>query len=180
VGSVPDGVGSLKWFPFISREHHDDVIRAKDEVILALQSQIAVLNARLSEPINVKVEMPAPVATPTPAASTDVEKRDKKPKPLQEIDYSTLNEKDPVQMAALAAEEFGGRIPAPAVLARWYTMVQMSCIHGRRKRQQQANQTGSVATLEVHLLPEQAPVLPRDPNVPQAILDAIAAAERGT
>jgi hypothetical protein len=171
------GVTPLRWMPWISREHHEAVIAGKDEVILVLQSQNAVLNARLSEPINVKVELPPPNP-----ASNQVEKqeeyRERKPRPLKEIDYSTLNENDPLQMATLAAEEFGGKLPAPVTLARWYNMVRMQCAYGRRKRQKQADQTGSVATLEVHELPVEAPVLPQqDPNVPQAILDAIAAAE---
>jgi hypothetical protein len=178
VGSVSDGVGSLKWFPFISREHHDDVIHAKDEVILSLQSQIAILNSRLSEPINVMVEMPAPVVPSSQVEKQEV--RERKPKPLKEIDYATLDENDAAQMAALAIQEFERR-PSPIELGRWYAQVRMQCQHRRRKRDIESDKTGSVGTVTVKASGDivvSPPEAPKD--VPKEILELIAAAERGT
>ena len=171
----------MKWIPWISREHHEAVVAGKDALILSLEAQNAVLAERLAEPVKVTVEFPKRSDRPKQTDSPAKEKAPRKPKPLQEIDYSTLDERDPVQMARLALDEFGGKLPPPHVLGRWYAQVRMQTLYAKRKRQAQTDQMGNVGTIIVDELPK-SPEAPQDPSiseVPQHILDLIAAAEGG-
>lgn len=172
----------MRWLPWIGREHHDEVIAAKDALICSLEAQNAVLAERLAEPVKVMVEFPKRLV---PAKTADnispAKEKVKKPRPLDEIDYSAIDPKNMAQMADLAIREFG-KIPAPDILSRWYAQVRMQIIWSKRKRAEQANKTGSVGTIVV--TEDGVPSIldkPQDPaaSVPQNILDMIAAAERG-
>lgn len=172
----------MKWFPWISREHHEAVIAGKDALIRSLECQNAVLAERLAEPVKVTVEFPERLSAPKAPESPAKEKMPRKAKALPEIDFATLDERDPIQMSALAAQEFGDKLPSPYILQRWYSQVRAQIQYSRRKRQQQADQTGSVGTIIVD--PEQVsaagPAAPPPPtNVPAHILQLVEAAERG-
>jgi hypothetical protein len=177
----------VKWLPWISREHHESVVAAKNDLIRSLEAQNAVLAERLAEPVNVKVEFPKKLANSRPSESpAGREKSPKEPKTKKaaEIDYSTLNEKDAGQMAALALDEFGGKIPPPHILGRWYGQVRMQILYGKRKRQQNSDQTGSVGTIVVNPDDTSVSSLPAISSetldaVPQSIRDLVAQAERG-
>ena len=170
----------MKWIPWISREHHEAVVAGKDALIRSLEVQNAVLAERLAEPVKVTVEFPKRAASVKTAdnISPAAKERVKKPKPLQEIDYSTLDERDPVQMARLALEEFGGKLPPAHVLGRWYSQVRMQTLYAKRKKQAQVDQTGNVGTIIVDELPKPTQDAPPS-DVPQHILDMITAAEGG-
>jgi hypothetical protein len=170
----------VRWFPWISREHHESVIAAKNDLIRSLEVQNAVLAERLAEPVKVTVEIPRlrHSSKPSESPAKDVAIRTPKKKPLAEIDFSTLDPRDMPQMAALAVQEFGTKLPSPMTLDRWYTQVRMQINYAQRKKKIQADQTGSVGTIVVE---EQTPVAPPETpqDVPQHIIDLVAAAERG-
>lgn len=111
----------MKWLPWVSREHHQDVIAAKDALIRSLEVQNVMLLQRLDEPISVSVQMPENFTLLQPAivkrrkdAAAGPESR----KDIREVDWAKVDADNPFVMAELASREFG-RLLSPIELADW-------------------------------------------------------------
>lgn len=140
-------------WPWISREHHQAVIAAKDALIRSLETQNAVLAERLAEPIAVSVQMPENFALLQPA----IVKRKKEaaagheaPKEPLEVDWANVDANNPFVMAELAAREFG-RMLSPVELADWTRRVrhQIRAAKDQSVRTPQIPQVGTLATKQV-------------------------------
>ena len=154
--------------PWISREHHQEVVAGKDALIASLEVQNAVLAERLAEPIAVTVQMPENFALLQPA----IVKRKKESmagpesqKDAPEVDWANVDANNPFVMAELAAKEFG-RMLGPVELAEWTQRVrrQIKMAKDQGIRTPQIPQVGTLET--------------QPKEVPAHILTAIAEAER--
>jgi len=156
--------------PWISREHHQEVVAAKDALILSLEAQNAVLAERLAEPVSVSVNLPENFALVQPAVVRHRKANAPSPavhKEPQEVDWANVDPNNPFVMAELAAQEFGRQL-TPIELSQWVQRVR-----GQISRAQEVAgrtpQIGTVGTLET-----KQPTKP----VPPEILARIEQAER--
>ena len=141
-------------FGFISREHHVEVVAAKDALIQSLEVQIAVLAEHLAEPVAVTVQLPENFAMVQPAV---VRRRQDPSKPnpskgAKEVDWANVDVNNNFLMAELAAQEYG-RMLSPVELADWMTRVRRQVAFAA----QQAGRTReipNVGTLETKPVPE--------------------------
>lgn len=108
--------------PWISREHHKEVIAAKDALIESLEAQNAVLAERLAEPVAVTATLSDNFVLVQPAVV-----RHKKPhevkgpdsrKDAAEIDWANVDPSNNYLMAQLCAQEYG-RMVSPLELSDW-------------------------------------------------------------
>ena len=154
-------------FPFISREHHAEVVAAKDALIRSLEAQNAVLAERLAEPIAVTVKLPEDFAMLQPAVVR--RKRPQDPsqansrKEAKEVDWANVDLGNPFLMAELASQEFG-RMLSPVELADWMKRVSRQVALAKQQGIR-TPEIPSVGTLETK-------------PVPDHILEQIAEAER--
>lgn len=156
--------------PWISREHHQEVLAAKDALILSLEAQNAVLAERLAEPVAVTVQLPENFTMVQPAVVRHRKKESLSPdsrKDAPEVDWANVDANNPYLMAQLAAQEFG-RMLAPIELADWTTRVRRQ-IQAAKEQEIRTPKIPNVGVLETH-----APAR----EVPARVLEAIAAAER--
>jgi hypothetical protein len=113
--------------PWISREHHLEVVAAKNALILSLEAQNAVLAERLAEPVAVSVKLPENFAMVQPAVvrrrKADAPSPDAV-KEAPEIDWSTVDPDNAATMAMLAVQEFG-RMVGPVELDQWARRVKL-------------------------------------------------------
>lgn len=139
----------MKW-PWISREHHLEVVAAKDALIASLEVQNAVLAERLAEPVAVTVQMPENFTLLQPA----VVRRKKEPatgldshKEAPEVDWANVNANNPFIMAELASREYG-RLLSPIELAEWTARVrrQIKAAKDQGIRTPQIPQVGMLET----------------------------------
>ena len=142
--------------PFISREHHAEVVAAKDALIQSLEAQNAVLAERLAEPVAVTVKLPEDFALVQPAAVRRKRPQDpSQPNPRKEaaeVDWANVDTQNHFLMAELAAQEYG-RMLSPVELADWMTRVRRQVSMAT----QQAGRTReipTVGTLETKPVPE--------------------------
>jgi hypothetical protein len=140
--------------PWISREHHLEVVAAKDALIRSLEVQNAVLAERLAEPVAVTVQMPENFALLQPAI---VKRRKESPagpephKEAPEVDWANVDPENPFIMAELAAREFG-RLLAPIELADWTARVRRQ-IKAAKEQGIRTPQIPQVGTLETKQVP---------------------------
>ena len=142
--------------PWISREHHIEVVAAKDALIASLEEQNAVLAERLAEPVSVSVNLPENFAMVQPAVVR--RRKESAPSPVQhkepvEVDWANVNPDNPFIMAELAAQEFG-RMLSPIELADWTRRVRQQIVAAK----EQAGRTpkvGTVGTLETKPVPPE-------------------------
>jgi hypothetical protein len=159
--------------PFISREHHEAVLAAKDALIRTLEVQNAALLNRLAQDIHIDMKMPEgerPADASPEAANVQ---RGPRRKALQ-IDWSRVNEDDPEELARIAAAEIGTQVP-PYALSRYISSLKTNIKRAKLHKQLEAAKTGSVATLVTVVDPEPID----EESIPQDIKDRIAEAERG-
>jgi hypothetical protein len=108
--------------PWISREHHKEVIAAKDALIQSLEAQNAVLAERLAEPVAVSVTLPENFAVLQPAIVRHKKHQDPKSpadhKDAKEVDWANVDPSNNYLMAQLCAQEYG-RMVSPIELAEW-------------------------------------------------------------
>jgi hypothetical protein len=131
--------------PWISREHHLEVVAAKDALILSLEAQNSVLAERLAEPISVSVNLPENFALVQPAVVRNRKVNAPSPdavKETPEIDWSTVDPDNAATMAMLAVQEFG-RMVGPVELDQWSRRVRLQ-IAASKMRGGGAPQIGSV------------------------------------
>jgi hypothetical protein len=158
----------VRW-PWISREHHDDVIRAKDAQIRWQQETIFALEARISAPVAVTVKLPEDFAVLAPAA---VELRRRRPvdtstpgkEQSAEPDWANLDINDNVALAKAAAYELGG--PAsPYVLAQTIRQIKAQATRAKaeklRRTLEEAN-VGTIATAEAGTANAQPDYVPEN------------------
>ena len=152
---------------FISREHHAEVVAAKDALIRSLETQNAVLAERLAEPVAVTVKLPEDFAVLQSAIVR--RKRPQDPsqpatrKEAKEVDWANVDLGNSFLMAELAAQEYG-RMLNPVELADWMRRVSRQVAFAK----QQDNRTPEIPNVGT---------LSTKP-VPQDVLDKITAAER--
>ena len=108
-----------RW-PWVSRGMHLEVLAAKNEVIHQLQRHVASLEELIKNPAPVEVKVDFVQNVPPPFVRRIREKKpdDSLETPVAPVDWATVNDNDPVQMARLAAEEFGRRL-SPHELSEW-------------------------------------------------------------
>lgn len=155
--------------PWISREHHQEVIAAKDALIASLETQNAVLVKRLAEPVSVSVQLPENFALVQPALVRRRKEGLPSPVPRKEapeVDWANVDADNPFIMAELAAQEFG-RMLSPIELSDWMLRVRRQ-INAAKEQAGRTPQIGTVGTLET--------AQPTKP-VPPEILAKIEAAE---
>jgi len=165
--------------PFISREHHESVLKERDRIIAELHAEVARMDKRAETPIAVTVKLPDDFAVLAPAFVRPTRgKRDVKPEnsmPLESIKWHEVNEEDPDAIAKIILAENGGRLLAPQILAQATARVQ------RRIRQAKVHQTlrqMEVGTMDARVPPsvrvEEQPV-----EIPDEIRERIEMADRG-
>ena len=149
-------------FGFISREHHAEVVAAKDALIQSLEAQNAVLAERLAGPVAVTVKLPEDFALVQPALVRRKRPQDPETprKDAKEVDWATVDINNPFLMAELAAQEYG-RMLSPVELSDWLIRI-------RRQIAMAKQQGGSIPTMPMS----------ETTTVPAHILEKIAAAER--
>ena len=155
--------------PWISREHHLEVVAAKDALIASLEVQNAILAKRIAEPLSVAVQLPENFALVQPAIVRRRKENQPSPdarKTAPEVDWANVDANNPFIMAELAAQEFG-RMLAPIELEQWTVRVR----HQIAAAKEQAGKTPQIGT--VGMLETKQPVKP----VPPEILAKIAEAE---
>lgn len=157
--------------PWISREHHQEVIAAKDALIASLEVQNAVLAERLAEPVAVSVTLPETFAMVQPALVR--RRKENAPSPTAhkeptEVDWANVDANNPFIMAELASQEFG-RMLTPIELSMWTQRVRNQ-ISVAQEQSRRTPQIGSVGLLETKP--------PSSRPVPPEILAKIAEAER--
>ena len=149
-------------FGLISREHHAEVVAAKDALIRSLEVQNAVLAERLAEPVVVTVKLPEDFAMVQPAVLRRKRQQDSETprREVREVDWANVDISNPILMADLASQEFG-RMLSPIELSDWVKRVARQVVI--------AKQGGS-----------GIPTMPMSETtaVPPHILEKIAAAER--
>jgi hypothetical protein len=144
--------------PWISREHHTEVVAAKDALIASLEAQNAVLAARLAEPVSVSVQLPENFAMVQPALVRHRKEGAPSPAPRKEapeVDWANVNADNPFIMAELAAQEFG-RMLSPIELADWTRRVRRQ-IQSSKEQASRTPQIGTIGTLETSLPPRAVP-----------------------
>jgi hypothetical protein len=142
--------------PWISREHHLEVVAAKDALILLLEAQNAVLAERLAEPISVSVNLPENFAMVQPAVVR--RRKDGAPSPVThretpEVDWVNVDPDNPFIMAELAAQEFG-RMLSPIELSDWTQRVRRRIIDAQ-EHLSRTPKIGTVGTLETKQVPPE-------------------------
>lgn len=156
--------------PWISREHHFEVIAAKDALISTLKAQNAILAARLAEPIAVTVEMPKDFALLQPAVMRR-RKPDEAPRKTDvDVDWANVDENNKEQIAKIAADELGGMV-SPVVLAQTVARIRRQVRDAKREKVLNAMRSATVGTVGTPTEPEN--------YVPSAVRDLIESAERG-
>lgn len=111
--------------PWISREHHTEVIAAKDALILSLEAQNAILAERLAEPVAVSVSLPENFAVVQPAVVRHKKPHTASPDPrkeVPEVDWANVDPNNSYLMAQLAAQEYGRQL-GPIELSEWVQRV---------------------------------------------------------
>lgn len=143
-------------FGLISREHHAEVVAAKDALIRSLEAQNAVLAERLAEPVSISVKLPEDFALLQPALVRRKRQQDpSNPNPhkeVQEVDWANVDENNAPLMATLAAEEFG-RMVGPVELAEWRARVHRQILHAKQSGLRNP-EIPNVGTLETKPVPE--------------------------
>lgn len=144
--------------PWISREHHREVIAAKDALIESLQAQNAVLAERLAEPIAVSATLPENFALLQPAIVRRKKENAPSPEPrkeVPEVDWANVDANNPYVMAQLASQEFS-RILSPIELMEWTQRVkrQIAAAKDQNIRTPRIPVVGTLQTKEVpaHIL----------------------------
>ena len=158
----------MQWFKkdSISREHHNEVVAAKDELIRTLLAQNAVLAVRLEEPIGVTVKLPdgfalvQPAIVRTKARPTRLEDPDQ---PEQDIiDYSNADENDPVVIAKIAAREMGPGPHNAYALGQVVNRIRTHIREARSKKLRDSQTAGNVGTIHTTEPPEvPQPYIPK-------------------
>jgi hypothetical protein len=164
----------MAW-PWISREHHAEVVAAKDAIIDWLGSQNDALRERLAQPVAVTVQLPEGFALIQPAIvrSPRAQQQDSKP-----INWANVDENDAEEMALLAAREFGRRV-SPDTLSRWTIAAKIKIRAARRdKKAEAALQSGVVGIAGEQPESAESPVKEVSAYVPAAVREMIANAER--
>jgi len=143
----------MRWL-WISREHHREVIAAKDALIASLEAQNAILGKRLAEPVAITVQMPENFALLQPA----IVRRKKEPvagtepaKVPVEVDWANVDPDNPFVMAQLAAQEYG-RMVSPIELAEWTARVRRQ-IRAAKEQGIRTPQIPQAGTLETKPVP---------------------------
>lgn len=138
----------------ISREHHEEVIAAKDALIQSLEAQNAVLAERLAEPVAVSVTMPSDFTLLQPALVKRRKPEETAPvsrKDAPEVDWATVDPNNLGLMAQLAAQEYG-RMLSPIELGDWMTRVRRQ-ISAAKDQNLKTPQIPSVGFLETKPVP---------------------------
>jgi hypothetical protein len=160
-------------FPWVSREMHQEVVAAKDQLIASLREQIAALGKRLDAPVAVTVELPKDFAVIQPAVVDAPGRRRKQPtSPVSPIDYAEVNENDPVQLQTLVNYHLGERA---GKANRWEKrqildgiLVKISAARGDKMRKAMLQATAA-----------RNGETPDPQNVPQHLVDLIETAAKG-
>jgi hypothetical protein len=140
----------VQW-PWIGREHHEEVVGAKNAQIRWQQETIAALEARLAAPVSVTVKLPDDFAMVTPAI---VSHRRRKPvedaggarKEEEPIDWANLDENNPEDLARVAAREIGGKT-TPYVLAQTVARIKTNIVREKLQRNRRTLESSSVGTI---------------------------------
>lgn len=169
--------------PWVSRGMHMEVIAAKNEVIFQLQRQVASLEELLKNPtpIQVKVEMPVPSPVEVPHLMRRAKTRTEEKEDPQDTDWSRVDLTNAEQMARLAIQEHGGRIPPQHVLSRWYDSVTKLVYAARLKQTRNAATRGETGTITAPSPATEEEAQQQGPQyVPEHIRELVAAAERAS
>jgi hypothetical protein len=139
----------VRW-PWIGREHHEDVVSAKNAQIRWQQETIAALEARIAQPVPVKVTVQLPddfaVMSPAIVASRRRKPIDLPKKEDDQVDWASLDENNPEDLAKAAAKELGG--PAnPYVLAQTVARIKANIVRDKYQKSRRTLEEASVGTI---------------------------------
>jgi len=167
-------------FPWISREHHREVVQAKDDLIHSLEQRIAALQESIAHPAKIVVTLPDDFAVQDPAvvrrkSSKKAEPAAQEAKPQEPVDWENIDEKDLVTISRLAAQELGGP-STPYALASTVSRIQAHIRAAHVAKVRRIVQKGTVGTI---VPPTINPEKPEEPQqVPEHIKRMIENAER--
>lgn len=138
----------MRW-PWIGREHHEEVVAAKNAQLRWQQETIAALEARIAAPVEVTVKLPDDFAVIQPAVlrtrRTPDSTKPAKPKE-NEPDWVNLDENDPAALAKAAAWELGGPTN-PYVLAQTIKQIKTNIVRAKTERNRRTLESSSVGTI---------------------------------
>lgn len=166
----------LRW-PWISREHHAEVVAAKDCLIESLKLQLAAV---MEQPKNIAVALPKDFAVIQQAIVQKPGSRRKKEPEQPPIDYAEVDETNLHQIGALVAHELGPRFKTAnpwekrQVLSSLIVRIKSAKAEKLRKRLQEASGVPEYVP-ETASAPEQDA---EEVNAPAHIRELIAEAER--
>lgn len=169
----------MRW-PWIGREHHEEVVSAKNAQIRWQQETIAALEARIAAPVAVTVKLPDDFAMVSPAivasrrakAAVDPNRKAK----IEEPDWANLDENNESDLAKAAAWELGGSATNAYQLAQTIGRIKQQIIRSKLQRNRRTMEEGSVGTITA---PEPGFSGPRPDVIPESIAKRIEAAAEG-
>lgn len=137
----------MRWFPFVSREHHEAVLHEKEQLVVELRAEVARLEKRLEQPIPVNVTLPKDLFIAQQAIVTKRKKRrDEADAPTQElarVDLANCDENDLKACAVIAVAKNGRKAANQWELQQFIRGVQTeirAAKADRRRKLQKAQQ----------------------------------------
>jgi hypothetical protein len=176
----------LRW-PWITREHHAEVVEAYEAHLRSLENQINVLQRKLDAPqtpLAVTVKLPDDFAVERTAIvrrtiGAENHVNTKNSEQAKPIDYTTIDENNPAHIAELAARELGPRATPYAVAAvvrRIKTQIRMA-------KEQKAIKLREMGVMHQGVAPSTRVVFAEkseaEHDAPERIRQMIEAAEAG-
>lgn len=158
--------------PWISREHHREVVDAYKLLVDSLRNEIDSLEKRMETPVAVTVELPKDFAVIQPAVVSSPARRKKKDNPaVPKLDYAEVDERDVNQLRTLVDFHLG---PRAETANRWERRQVLQSVIVQIRAAKDAKLRNGLKASE-----DPLPETQETTNVPQHVKDMIEKAERG-
>lgn len=146
----------------------------RERLVVELRAEVARLDKRLSDPLEVTVQLPENFAVEMPAVVRKRTKSDVKQEILRpsqdETKWADADENDLPQLAKFAVEELGRSNVPPILLNQTVERIKKRIIMAKTNR--------TIRSLELGVIDSRIPPTAKVESIPQDILERIEAAER--
>lgn len=175
----------MRFFPFVSREHHSAVLLERDRVIVALKETISILERRLLQPVPVTVQLPKDFAVIQPAVVQQPRVKKKRGEVIapsgERIDLADVDENNLQLLGVLAIQKYGRRAHNSYEGSQWIRGMQTEIRAAKSAKRRREAKEKTAPPPEVAQLQEGIE-LDEDVDeskVPCEVLERIHQAERG-